>query len=428
MADGLSTISALLREGGRSGVRALKRELFVPEEHAAYDLLVSYYRQHGELPTPEVFQRSGIQLPQTDSAFSYFLEELHRRAIHNVSRHFHGELSEALRARDTNRLVELTRQMSMQVGSLRAESNVQTAGRVVADVIEDYITVHNRADLRGITLGWGPMDELTAGGQGGDLIIFLARRGIGKTYALIRMALAAWNAGQSVLFVTMEMTDVQIVRRMVAMRAGLNPDLVRRGVLSTRALARLRQTANLFRSNEAPPFWLLPGNFSKSTGDVDNLVQEFRPDIVYIDGSYLLKPVQQNMRARWEVQAQIHEELKMQTALGRNVPVVCSVQVNREGARAKKATDGIAAGSDAIEQLASIMVLMGKGSGPHSEDRRKMTIIKNRDGPPGVFTIHFEFNPLCLDVDEATVHAETQLEEQRQENRNAMAELDREMR
>lgn len=427
MADGLSAISALLREQGRSGVRALKRELFVPEEHVAYDLLMNYYRQHGQLPTPEVFQRQGITLPATEAAFTYFLEELQRRAIYNASRDFHAELSEALRARNTDHMIDITRQMAIQVGTLRADQNVQTAGRVVADVIEDYIQVHDRADLRGITLGWEPLDETTAGAQAGDLIVLLARRGMGKTYALVRMALAAWNVGHSVLFVTMEMTNVQIVRRMVAIRAGINPDLVRRGVLSTRALSRLRETANLFRSNDAPPFWLLPGNFSKSTADVDNLVQEFRPDIVFIDGSYLLKPVQ-SMKARWEQQTTIHEELKMQTALGRDIPVVCSVQVNRDGARMKKATDGIAAGSDAIEQLASIMILMKKGSGQHAEDRRKMVITKNREGPPGSFTIHFEFSPLCLDVDTTVVHDEEEEEDQRQDQRNDMADLDRNMR
>lgn len=428
MADGLSAISALLREGGRSGIRALKRDLFVPEEQAAFDLLTAYYRQHGEFPTPEVFARAGIQLPPTEAAFTYFMEELHRRAIYNSSRDFHAELSEALRTRDTDRMVDLTRQMSIQVGMLRAERNVQTAGRVVADVIEDYMRVHDLADLRGVTLGWDRLDDITAGGQGGDLVVLLARRGVGKTYAMVRMALAAWNEGHSILFVSMEMTDEQIVRRMISMRAGINPDLVRRGMLSTRVLGRLRDTANLFRSPDHPPFWLLSGNFNKSTADVDNLVQEFRPDMVFVDGSYLLKPVQQGLRVRHEQQAAIHEELKMATAMDRDVPVVCSVQVNREGARLKKATDGIAAGSDMIEQLATVMILMRKGTGRHEDDRRRMVVAKNRDGPPGGFTIHFEFNPLNLDVDATVTHDEEEREEELQENRNNMATLNRNMR
>lgn len=418
----------MLRDGGRSGVNGLRRELFLPEEHAAYDLLMQHYRHHGELPTHEVFQRAGFQLPQTDTSFNYFLDQLNRRAIHNTSRDHHAALSEALRTRDTDQMVRLVREISVQVGSLRAEQNVQSAGRIVGDVIEDYTRVHERADLRGITMGWHPLNELTAGAQAGDLIVVMARRNVGKTYAMIRNALAAWNDGYSVLFVTMEMTGVQIVRRMAAMRAGINPDLVRRGMLSGRALDRLREVANLFRSQDAPPFWMLPGNFNKSTGDVDDLVQEFRPDIVFIDGSYLLQPVKQGLRARWEIQAQIHEELKMVTALGRNVPVVCSIQVNRDGARLKKQTDGIAAGSDVIEQIASVMVLMRKGSGQHEEDRRVMHVTKNRDGPPGRFQIHFEFEPLCLDWDEHATFQEEVNEDDRQQARNTMAGLDQSMR
>jgi replicative DNA helicase len=428
MADGLSTISALLREGGRTGVRFLRQELFLPEEQVAYDLLMQHYRQHGELPTHEVFVRAGIQLPQTDTGFGYFLDQLHRRAIHNTSRDIHAQLSDALRTRDTDQMVQLIREAGVQVGGLRAEQTVQTAGRVVGDVIEDYMRVHERAHRRGITMGYEPLDDLTAGAQPGDLIVVLARRGMGKSYDMVRKALAAWNEGNSVLFVTMEMTDIQIVRRMVAMRAGINPDLVRRGVLSGRALARLREVANLFRSQDVAPFWLMPGGFNKSTGDVDALVQEFRPDIVFIDGSYLLHPVKSGLRAKWEVQAQIHEELKLVTAMGRDVPVVCSVQVNRDGARLKKQTDGIAAGSDAIEQIASVMTLIRPGRGQHENDRRRVFLIKNRDGPVGRFQIHFEFEPLNMEWDEHATFEDEVNDAARQEVRNHSANLDRTMR
>lgn len=425
MADGLSTISALLRERGRNGIRSLKREFFLDTEQPAYDLLMSYYRQHGELPPPEVFQRAGIVLPQTDAAFSYFLDQIGKRAIFNTSRDFHAQLSEALRNRDTDRMVEITRQVSVQVGTLRSEQSIDTAGRVVADVIEDYTRVHENADLRGISTGWDPLDELTAGWQGGDLIVVLARRGMGKTYAMIRSALQAWNEGYSVLFVTMEMTMVQIVRRMVAIRAGLNPDLVRRGMLTDRALHRLRETANLFRSEETAPFWLLPGSFNKTTADVDNLVQEFRPDIVFIDGSYLLKP-QLRQQARWEIQGQLHEELKSGVALARDVPVVCSVQVSRQGGKSKSG-DGIAAGSDIIEQVASIMVRIQKGQGRFSENRRRYDLVKNRDGRLGRFTTHFEFDPLNMEVDDAATEQESLDEDQRDSQRDSMVGLNRDM-
>ena len=84
MADGLATIAALVQEGDRRGIRQLRQELFLEDEVPAYDLLINHYRDHGDFPSPEVFRREGIQLPEVADPFSYYVRELRGRAMFNA--------------------------------------------------------------------------------------------------------------------------------------------------------------------------------------------------------------------------------------------------------------------------------------------------------------------------------------------------------
>ena len=75
---------------------------------------------------------------------------------------------------------------------------------------------------RGVTYGWEPLDELTQGAMPGTVTTLVARIGMGKSYFLIRMANSAWQAGNSVLFVSMEICPTS---RPAAGRWGSSPAL-----------------------------------------------------------------------------------------------------------------------------------------------------------------------------------------------------------
>jgi replicative DNA helicase len=404
VSDGLKVIHALVLEGGRARLRRLNRDLFLQEELPAYELFIEHYRQYGQIPSVEVFMRAGIGLPAVQSGFDYYLDECRKRAIWNAAREHASQVGTLLHGGRTgenvDQLVTLSRDLSVQIGRIHAQENVQTLALAASDVVEDYQNAHARAGLRGIPMGWPTLDDLTAGAQPGDLIIWVARRNIGKTYLAVRNALAAWDDGCRVLFVSMEMPVDQVARRIVGMRAALNPDLIRRGTLSDDAFLHLQEAVAGMQVQAAnrSPFWLLQGNLRKDTGLIDSIVQEFRPDIVVIDGSYLLKPVEKGISARWEKQSAIHEELKT-IALARDLPIAAPVQESRAGKQSKSG-DGIVAGSDVIEQLASVMIRPREGLGEHQNNRRRIDVVKNRDGQKGRFQIHFEFEPMNFDEDE----------------------------
>jgi replicative DNA helicase len=258
---------------------------------------------------------------------------------------------------------------------------------------EDYLMTANFPGMRGITTGWDYLDELTSGISPGDVWAVVARPGVGKSYTMLKMALAAWQAGHSVAFVTMEMTVLQNARRMFAMEAGINPTHVRRGELDMHGEEML--FAALDSVTGRPPFYFMAGDLKKTVADIDNMVQEYSPDIIFIDAAYLLDPERPGRLSRHEHLQDILKNIKS-LAMGRDRAVVISVQFNRQGTN----TGGLdhISGTDYIGQIASVVLSITPGPRSHPTTMRTYKIIKNRDDIGGrEFATNYLFSPFNMD-------------------------------
>jgi replicative DNA helicase len=107
--------------------------------------------------------------------------------------------------------------------------------------------------------------------------------------------------------------------------------------------------------------------------------------------------------------AAIGEELK-HLAISRNIPIIQTVQFNREAEKNKKFGLETIAGSDAISQLGSIILAMGQADDPYKDVRRKIEIIKNREGGLCEFEINYRFSP--PDFTEISALADSNLTEE----------------
>lgn len=272
-----------------------------------------------------------------------------------------------------------------------SQRDVATLGETMQQVVDDYHEAHRNPGRQGVTLGWDYLDEITGGAEPGDVITFVARPGMGKSWSMIHCAREAWRAGNSVLFVTMEMTAPQIARRFLGLESSINPDFIRRGQLSQHAEEMVLQRAT--DVSTGAPFHLLSGGFEKSVPLVDAAVQEFSPDIVFIDASYLMTPAgPRGKRAQWELLTDVGKEVK-EMAMNRRKPVVQSVQFNREAKRQKEVDLAHIGGSDAIGQISTIAIAIREGESPNEHTERRYKVMKNREGDVGEFRTRFLFNP-----------------------------------
>lgn len=392
MSHGLSLLRALIDAGARSEFRQVRESLFLETELPAFRYVSRFYREHGALPSPTAMAEAGFILPRIDNPVSYYIERCTQRAMYNSVVAHQADLSDAMQRRDMGRVSEIVNAQARAVSSMATQQDVQTLTQLVGEVLEDYEHAHANPGMQGITLGWSVLDDITGGAEGGDVVTFAARPGMGKSWLLSYIGARAWEAGHSVLLVSMEMTGKQLARRILGMRAGVNPNHIRRGQLSAWSRDVVYQQLDLIRGGT--PFHILSGSFDKSVPLVDAAIQEFTPALVLIDASYLMDPAEKKKQGKmFEALTDVAKEIK-QCAMARNKPIVQTVQFNREASKAKQRGTQHIGGTDAVGQITTIGVDIQQGSAPYEASRRKLTVFKNREGEDSYsFETNFLFQP-----------------------------------
>lgn len=239
-----------------------------------------------------------------------------------------------------------------------------------------------------------------------------------NTHLLIHGSRAAITAGKSVLVISMEMPLDQMGARYVAHHAGMDPRKIRMGKLSY--WGRKRFEDSLYDLGQQRNFHLVAGNFKKTTDDIDILIQELAPDIVYVDGIYLMRPSHAPSKVnRFESAAYVVDELKTMT-LRRDRPIIGTTQFGRDakagGSEGNLENIGY---TDTIGTHASIVVGVRLGRKVYKAIKhvvngevrvketvptypyRHMTLLKGREGEEGEWGMRFQFAP--LDFSEVSV-------------------------
>ena len=403
MSLGTKAIRSCIEHNSPSSFRNIDSGLFNEEEQVVHASVQSFVNAHHQMPTIETLIAEGHALPRTaPEPPAYYRTQLQKRFLFDHITENLPDFKSAMEDRRLNDAVDKLRTMLAGSNAILNPGSFNTLEDLVEDVVADYIEARDEPGLRGVTLGYSHLDDLTLGAQGGDLIVVAGRTGMGKSWTLVKMAYEAARLGHNIGLVSMEMSLVPIARRWVGLHTGINPNLIRAGQLSSHAEQRLVQQAQeITEQSEHNNVYLLSGDFSKRVGQVERMIDEYEIDALYIDAAYLLTPEGQKKGfvTRWESIASVIQELK-QIALRYNKPIILSVQMNRQ---VKKSTNreldtSDIGGSDAIGQDASIIIGIRQGPPPYEKTRRVLDLVKNRDGEESSIQIHYQFNPVNLDA------------------------------
>jgi replicative DNA helicase len=98
---------------------------------------------------------------------------------------------------------------------------------IVSNLIKEEITAIEKAaksenKFTGITSGFSKIDRITGGWQRSDLIILAARPSMGKTAESLYFAKNAAFAGFTTVFFSLEMSERQLVNRLISYETGIN--------------------------------------------------------------------------------------------------------------------------------------------------------------------------------------------------------------
>jgi replicative DNA helicase len=407
MSDGKKLVTALLERGSVETLRLLKEDILEEDELVLFQWVKNHYRRYQELPTIQtVEQETQTRLPVADESVQFYIKKVYDRNCYVALREEFGNLRESLQGMNIDVSKGIVDRMKSICRVSTPDDDVRNIQEAAAIVMSQYELAHTNPGQSGITCGIPGIDAATGGYQNGDLISWIARMGIGKTYLLILQALAAWSAGYSVLFVTMEMTVPQIVRRMLGINTGINPDFIRRGQLDTYGFRRLKRYARNIAF--ADRLHIYAGSFARKVSDLEILMHELCPDAVYIDGGYLMQPDNASRNApRIEKVSLAYDGIKNLTITA-DRPIITTSQFSRaSGKRGKDGSMETISFSDAIGMHSSIVFGVKEGVPPFQISRREIEIMKGREGESGSFLINYGFSPMNFsEITEAQQEAE----------------------
>jgi replicative DNA helicase len=116
-----------------------------------------------------------------------------------------------------------------------AEGNLKKGVANVRDLVKEatdeiQAASKNKDGVSGVPTGFHKLDQLTSGWQKSDMIVLAARPGMGKTAFVLSMARnSAVQFNQPVAIFSLEMSSVQLVKRMMAMETGISSEKLRKG-------------------------------------------------------------------------------------------------------------------------------------------------------------------------------------------------------
>lgn len=406
---GLGLLHRLITENRPPSALAdlgINEDSFVDEEVTVYRMVRGHYESYGAMP-----QISTIE-EETEVRFGRFSDEpmeywADRVKARNKRKMIIAKSEEARKCAQDGDLDDARGKLQECLFGL---DDIDPSERVLAisRVAREVVTAHDKrqrsASMSGVPFGIEYIDMITDGAQAGDSIAIAARPGMGKTYLLLKSALAAWGVGQVPLFHSMEMGALQVVRRMIALRTGIPATNIRTGRLSHYARRKIVNDLAALEQFEAnTPFYLLQGDLSSTVEDLVLRCRELRPTVLYVDGAYLLR-TRAKTGARWERVAETGEMLK-RIAAEFKIPTVSTYQFNRRG----PGSLGNIAFSDTIGQLASIVMGLSDEQGSDREAEfstrsyKMLHLIKGREGEKGTVRVLYDMERMKIEQ-ESVVH------------------------
>jgi len=255
----------------------------------------------------------------------------------------------------------------------------------------------SKTEMRGVQTGFPALDNLLAGFQKSDLIILAARPSVGKTtFALDIARNASLEHKASVGIFTLEMSDQQLVDRMLAAEAGVDSWKLRTGKLSNDSEFEAVQSAMGRLSEASIHIDDQPGNnILKVRSAARRLKNEHGLDLLIVDYLQLMSPT--STKASDSMVQQITEISRSLKILARelDIPVLALSQLSRAvEQRGGKPRLSDLRDSGSIEQDADVVMFIHRDDKINKESERpniaEILIEKHRNGPVGKTELYFD--------------------------------------
>jgi replicative DNA helicase len=301
-------------------------------------------------------------------------------------------------------LLDKAEQGIFNVADQNLRRSTQSMSHLLTKAIKEISDLRNSdSSFTGVPSGFSALDRITHGWQPSDLMIIAARPAMGKTAFVLSMARnAALLHNIPVALFSLEMSSVQLVKRLISAEAEINGDKIRSGEMADHEWEQLN--ARIERLAEAPLFIDdTPAiNVFELRAKCRRLKSAHNIQLIIVDYLQLMQGSSENNRSGTREQeiSQISRSLKI-IAKELNVPVIALSQLSRAveqrgGDKRPILSDLRESGS--LEQDADMVCFLYRPeyygfhqdeSGRSLEHVAEVIIAKHRNGPTDTVQLKF---------------------------------------
>jgi len=295
------------------------------------------------------------------------------------------------------------------------KKDVQEIGSVINTAMIEIQEAQTQEGLSGVPSGFPTIDRVTMGWQKSDLIILAARPSVGKTaFALNLIRNAAVDHNMPVAFFSLEMSAIQLAKRLMTSESGLTADKIKGG--SKLEPYEWEQLEYKLKNLSKAPLYIddTPGiPVMEFRTKVKNLVKQKGVRLIVVDYLQLMQGPAELRGMREQEVAAISRTLKG-TAKELNVPIIALSQLSRQSVQ-RSSSNGKPMLSDlresgSIEQDADMVIFIHRpdylGLGETNDDKEKTQIIiaKHRNGATCDIDMRFKSDSVRFyEVDDSLV-------------------------
>lgn len=298
---------------------------------------------------------------------------------------------------DINEVIDRAESILFTVTDSQLKKDTLPIQYVISDYydrVEELYT--QRAEPMGIPSGFVDLDALLGGFQKSDLIILAARPGMGKTSLMLNIAMHAARSKARVAIFSLEMSNEQLVQRLISTETGVDSQKLRLGNLDEHEWNLFVEATNSLSSlrmflDDTPGLSVL-----QLRTKCRRLYREHGLDLVIVDYLQLMSGNIGNRISDNRVQeiSYISRGLK-ELARELNIPIIAGAQLSRavEQRQDKRPQLSDLRESGALEQDADVVIFIYRDDMYNEASERPneadLLVAKHRNGPTGSVALYF---------------------------------------
>lgn len=358
-----------------------------------WEFIRNYFEQNSSMPPKDLVVEKFRDFAPIDGvgATKHHLDELQTEYLNDslkeIIRSTATDMQSGNGAKVLEEMIQKTSELKKNTASIRDIDATD-----IESALSYFEEVRKKQELgvMGIRTGLSGFDDyLPSGILPGQLGVFLAYPGIGKSWLSLYFAVQAWKQGKTPLIVSLEMTETEVRNRVYT--------IMGEGVWTHRKLSagevEPQELKEWYENNikGKPPFHIV----SNDTGGeitpsvLRGKIDQYRPDFVVVDYLQLMSPNQKSDNETVRMK-NLSRELKLM-ANAEDVPIIAISSATPDDVTKLDTvpTLGQTAWSRQIAYDADWVIAMGRGI---NSDVMEVAWRKNRNGMMTDFYIQVDFN------------------------------------